>query len=236
VSSSSAGNGVAVEIRDLRFSYRPDVDVLRIRELEIPTGERVFLFGSSGSGKTTLLGLLAGVLETRQGSLQVLGKELTRMSRADRDAFRGAHVGYIFQLFNLIPYLTVLENITLPCRMSRQRRARLGGVALDEAAMELASQLNIGHLLSENVLALSVGQQQRVAAARALLGSPELIIADEPTSSLDADHREQFIEVLFALARPAQATVVFVSHDRRLEPLFGRSIALSDINRADRRA
>jgi putative ABC transport system ATP-binding protein len=182
------------------------------------------------------LGILAGVLEAREGSLQVLGKELAGMSRASRDAFRGAHIGYIFQLFNLIPYLSVLENITLPCQMSRQRRARLGGVTIEQAALVLARQLNIGHLLSENVLALSVGQQQRVAAARALLGSPELIIADEPTSSLDVDHREQFIEVLFSLAKPARATVVFVSHDRRLEPLFDRSIALSDINHVNSRA
>jgi putative ABC transport system ATP-binding protein len=232
VSSFSAASEAAIEIRDLRFSYRFDVDILRIPALKILSGERVFLFGPSGSGKTTLLGLLAGVLETHQGALRVLGQELTRMSRADRDAFRGAHIGYIFQLFNLIPYLSVLENIVLPCRMSRQRRARLGSVVLEQAAAELAAQLNLGDLLAENVLELSVGQQQRVAAARALLGSPELIIADEPTSSLDADHREQFIEVLFALAKPARATVVFVSHDRRLEPLFDRSIALSDINQA----
>jgi putative ABC transport system ATP-binding protein len=216
----------------LRFSYRPNVEVLRIPEFEILTGERLFLFGSSGSGKTTLLGLLAGVLEARQGSIEVLGKELTRTSRADRDAFRGAHIGYIFQLFNLIPYLNVLENITLPCRLSRERRERLNGVAIESAAKELGERLSIGGLLRESVIALSVGQQQRVAAARALLGAPELIIADEPTSSLDADHREQFINVLFALAQPARTTIVFVSHDRRLEPLFDRSLALSDINHA----
>ena len=154
------------------------------------------------------------------------------MSRSERDAFRGAHIGYIFQLFNLIPYLNVLENITLPCQLNRQRRVRLNGAPVKDVAVRLAESLNIGKLLWEKVVDLSVGQQQRVAAARALLGSPELIIADEPTSSLDADHREQFIEVLFSLAQPANSTIVFVSHDRRLEPLFDRSIALSDINHA----
>jgi putative ABC transport system ATP-binding protein len=220
-----------VEILDLKFAYPSGREILDIESLEIPSGETVFLYGPSGSGKTTLLGLLAGVLEARGGSVRVLGRELAGMSRAERDGFRGAHLGYIFQLFNLIPYLNVLDNITLPCQLNGERRAKLGNVAVDEAARRLAEQLNISRLLSEKVVDLSVGQQQRVAAARALLGSPELIIADEPTSSLDADHREQFIEVLFSLSRPAGSTIIFVSHDRRLEPLFDRSVALTGINR-----
>jgi putative ABC transport system ATP-binding protein len=162
--------------------------------------------------------------------VRVLGTDLTRLSNRRRDAFRAAHVGYIFQLFNLIPYLSVQENIVLPCRVSRERRARLGGTFPDEAAITLAEALEIGDLLRENVTRLSVGQQQRVAAARALIGSPELVIADEPTSALDSDRRERFLELLFARCADAGATLVFVSHDRQLEHVFDRAVSLADLN------
>jgi putative ABC transport system ATP-binding protein len=135
-------------------------------------------------------------------------------------------------MFNLIPYLRVIENITLPCRISKKRGRRLNGVGVDNAAIEIARQLGIGALVHENVTDLSVGQQQRVAAARALLGMPELIIADEPTSSLDEDQRENFLQLLFDQCREIGSTLLFVSHDRRMMPLFDRSISLSDINQA----
>jgi putative ABC transport system ATP-binding protein len=154
------------------------------------------------------------------------------MKPAERDAFRGSHIGYIFQLFNLIPYLTVEENITLPCRLSAERRRRLNGKDLHRAAREVADHLGIGGLLHENVTKLSVGQQQRVAASRALIGTPELIVADEPTSSLDHDHRERFIQLLFESCREAGSTLLFVSHDRTLMPMFGRAISLPEVNRA----
>src|SRR5690606_23811093 len=141
--------------------------------LRVGRGERVFVYGPSGSGKTTLLGLLAGVLRADSGSVELLGHDLSTMSGARRDAFRALHIGYIFQLFNLIPYLSVLENITLPCRMNHERRARLGDVKLEDAARRMADRLEIGELANERVTDLSVGQQQRVAAARALLGAPE---------------------------------------------------------------
>jgi putative ABC transport system ATP-binding protein len=124
----------------------------------------------------------------------------------------------------------VQENIVLPCRLSRERRERLRGVSADTAARALAEALHIGSLLGERVTKLSVGQQQRVAAARALIGSPELIVADEPTSALDSDRREQFLELLFERCAAADATLVFVSHDRHLEHLFDRAVSLADIN------
>jgi putative ABC transport system ATP-binding protein len=200
--------------------------------LEIAAGERIFIFGPSGSGKTTLLGLLAGVLKASSGEVRILGRNLTAMTPSQRDGLRAAHIGYIFQLFNLIPYLTVMENITLPCRLCAERRAKLNGAAMNDAAHRVADHLGIGGLLADSVADLSVGQQQRVAAARALIGTPELVIADEPTSSLDFDHRERFIELLFQECRQAGSTIIFVSHDRTLMPLFDRSILLPDINEA----
>jgi putative ABC transport system ATP-binding protein len=183
----------AVDIDNLNFAYRAARPVLKIAELKIAKGEKVFLHGPSGSGKTTLLGLLAGVLKAERGRVKILGRDLTQMSGPMRDALRGSHIGYIFQMFNLIPYLSVLENITLPCRVSRERRRRVAGASLESEARALADRLGIGAIVGESVTDLSVGQQQRVAAARALLGAPELIVADEPTSALDEDHRGNFL-------------------------------------------
>jgi putative ABC transport system ATP-binding protein len=233
--ASPAGAEPAVALRDVRFAYRRGVDVLRVERLDVRRGERVFVFGPSGSGKTTLLGLLAGVLRATSGSVQVLGRDLARLGGAERDAFRAEHVGYVFQMFNLIPYLSVRENVTLPARLSAGRRARLGGRSPDAAAEHLAAELEIAELLDERVTSLSVGQQQRVAAARALLGAPELVIADEPTSALDADRRERFLELLFQVCAEAGSTLIFVSHDRGLEPMFDRAVSLPELNGAGRR-
>ena len=224
------GSATAVLLRDVRFAYRTGADVLHVPALAVPRGERVFVFGPSGSGKTTLLGLMAGVLRATAGTVQVLGRDLGALSGAERDAFRAEHVGYVFQQFNLIPYLSVRENVTLPARLSARRRARLQGESPDAAAAHLADRLGIRELLDERVTALSVGQQQRVAAARALLGRPELVIADEPTSALDADRREAFLALLFASCAEAGSTLVFVSHDRALEPLFDRALSLPELN------
>lgn len=236
---TAAGAGAvapAVLGRGVRFAYRGGPDVLDIPDLNVPRGERVFLFGPSGSGKTTLLGILAGVLTPTAGELQVLGSDLGKLSAARRDAFRAEHIGYVFQMFNLIPYLSVRDNITLACRLGNARRARLGAVSLDDAARAIAAELEIDNLLGERVTDLSVGQQQRVAAARALLGAPELIVADEPTSALDTDRREAFLSLLFASCERAKATLVFVSHDLSLRPMFTRALDLSQLNRARGRA
>lgn len=222
----------AVELSQLRFAYRSGRDVLAIDHLLIDRGETVFLHGPSGSGRTTLLGLLAGVLQASSGAVKVLGSDFSTLSSGARDAFRARHLGYVFQMFNLIPYLPVRENILLPIRLDGHRRARLGTMSLDAAVADIAGQLDIGDLLDAPIGELSVGQQQRVAAARALIGAPEVIIADEPTSALDTDRREQFLQLLFASCRHAGATLIFVSHDHTLMPLFSRTVELGEINRA----
>jgi putative ABC transport system ATP-binding protein len=221
-----------VDIANLKFAYRAAKPVLDIAGFKIAKGERVFLHGPSGSGKTTLLGILAGVLTAERGQVKILGRDLTAISGPARDALRGSHMGYIFQMFNLIPYLSVVENILLPCRINRERRRRVRGTSLENEARALAEQLGIGQLVGESVMDLSVGQQQRVAAARALLGAPELIIADEPTSALDEDQRENFLKLLFTHCGAIGSTLLFVSHDRRMMPLFDRAISLPEINRA----
>jgi putative ABC transport system ATP-binding protein len=225
-----------VEIADLTFTWPGQrTPCLDIRRLELAAGERVFLHGPSGSGKSTLLALLGGVLVPQRGTLKVLGRALEAMRASERDRYRADHVGFVFQLFNLVPYLSVLDNVLLACRFSARRRERAiaaGGSAHAEA-IRLLAHLDIGDALLERpVTALSVGQQQRVAAARALLGRPEIVVADEPTSALDADRQAAFLELLSSECAEAGATLLFVSHDRRLAGEFTREIALPEINDA----
>jgi putative ABC transport system ATP-binding protein len=218
-----------IEIHDLEFQYTPGKPVLKIERLKINRGERIFIYGPSGSGKTTLLGLLAGVLPPQKGSIEILGEKLEKMSGSARDHFRGNHLGYIFQMFNLIPYLSVEENIRLSAELNPLRAKKVKGHE-SSSALAIAKALGIEDFLNRKVTELSVGQQQRVAAARALYGSPEIIIADEPTSALDYDHRERFLELLFSECEKTNATVLFVSHDRQLEKLFDRCLSLAEMN------
>lgn len=226
-----------IEIADLRFAWKRGAQpVLNIESLRVNRGERVFLRGPSGVGKSTLLNLLAGVALPQSGVLRVLGHELNTLGSAQRDHFRAHHIGFIFQMFNLIPYLSVVENVTLPCRFSSKRKHKVLAQAdsLEDEAIRLLDHLDMAHsdVLHNPVNELSVGQQQRVAAARALIGSPELVIADEPTSSLDADLRSAFIDLLFRECDNANATLIFVSHDNSLEAPFERTIEFQQINHA----
>jgi putative ABC transport system ATP-binding protein len=168
--------------------------------------------------------------------VRVLGQELGALGGAVRDRFRADHIGVIFQMFNLIPYLSVGENVCLPCAFSIRRRDRCeqSGTSVREVAARLLEHLDMGgdEMLRRKVTELSVGQQQRVAAARSLMGAPELILADEPTSSLDADRRAAFLELLFRECARERATLIFVTHDVTLAPLFDRAVEFADLNRA----
>jgi putative ABC transport system ATP-binding protein len=224
----------AIDLEHLEFAWRGGQTLLRVERFTVARGERVFLRGPSGSGKSTLLGLIGGVLVPGKGNVRLLGTDLTRLSASDRDRFRAEHLGFIFQMFNLIPYLSVLENVVLPAQFSRARRQHVRDGALREEALRLLTALGLTgeELLDRPVTQLSIGQQQRVAAARALLGRPEIIVADEPTSALDSDTRAGFLQLLMKECSTAGATLLFVSHDTSLGALFDRSIAMSDINRA----
>lgn len=222
-----------VRIADLRFAWPGHAPLLNIGAFELNAGERLFLRGPSGSGKSTLLGLIAGVLESDNGALHVLGQDLVKLSGGQRDQVRADHLGVIFQLFNLVPYLSVVQNVILPCRFSRRRQSEAqaaGGV--EQEAKRLLARLGLDDpdLLARNVTDLSVGQQQRVAAARALIGNPSLIIADEPTSALDADTRDRFIDLLSQEAQKTNAALLFVSHDASLAGLFDRALDLPELN------
>ena len=224
----------AIDVAELRFAWPGKATLLDVERFSLAAGERVFLRGPSGSGKSTLLGLIGGVLAPTQGSVRLLGHDLTGMSASARDAFRGEHLGFIFQMFNLIPYLSVLDNILLPARFSPRRAERVGasGPTAEAQRLLVALGLNDRELWGRGVTQLSIGQQQRVAAARALLGRPEIIIADEPTSALDHDTREQFLGLLQTECRALGSSLLFVSHDTSLGHLFDRVVNLSDINRA----
>ncbi len=226
-----------IDIRGLSFRWQPRAPVvLALEALRVEKGERVFIEGPSGSGKSTLLSLLAGVTVPQLGELRVLGRRLDRLGGVQRDHFRAHHIGYIFQMFNLIPYLSMVDNVLLPCRFSKARhdKALQRSPTLEAEAERLLDHLDMAHagLLHRPVTALSVGQQQRVAAARALMGAPELLIADEPTSSLDADRREAFVGLLFQECVQVGSTLAFVSHDASLEGLFDRTIRLAEVNTA----
>ncbi|MFQ6574978.1 ABC transporter ATP-binding protein [Pseudomonas sp. UM16] len=225
-----------IELTDLGFAWPGQAPLLEIPALRLEAGESLFLKGPSGSGKTTLLGLLGGVQKPDRGSIRLLGQDLSELKQGARDRFRVDHTGYIFQQFNLLPFLSVRENVELPCRFSRSRaqRATQRHGSINQAAASLLAHLGLKdpNLLARRADSLSIGQQQRVAAARALIGQPELVIADEPTSALDADTREAFIQLLFAECRAAGSSLLFVSHDQSLAPLFDRQLSLAELNRA----
>ena len=226
----------AVSHEGLRFA-RPAADApsVAMERLAVAAGERVFLCGPSGSGKTTLLSLIGGVLEAQAGRVVVCGQDLGVLRAGARDRFRADHIGFVFQLFNLIPYLSARDNILLPCRFSalRSRRVREAGRSPEAEAERLAAHLDLDRgLLDRPAAELSVGQQQRVAAARALIGRPPLVIADEPTSALDADRQRGFLELLLGECAAAGAALIFVSHDARQAAHNDRVVALDEINRA----
>lgn len=230
---SSAGPSarpLALALSGLRYRWPgAAAELLHIDALQLAPGAAVFLRGPSGCGKSTLLSLAAGVLPAQAGQVRLLGQDWAALRPGARDRFRADHLGYIFQQFNLLPYLSVLDNVRLPLRFSARRAARSQG----DAAEQLLARSGLARTLWARPAGhLSVGQQQRVAAARALIGAPELVIADEPTSALDEDLRQAFMALLLQSCRDAGSALLFVSHDLRLAEPFDRVLNLPDINRA----
>ena len=226
-----------IELEDLRFRWYPNgPEVLSIERFTVAVGERVFIQGASGSGKTTLLSLIGGVMTPQQGVVQVAGETVNAISGMHRDRFRAETIGFIFQMFNLIAYLSLTANVMLPCRFApmRHQKALNRSADLEQEARRLLGQLglDVDALAARPVAEMSVGQQQRVAAARALIGAPPLIIADEPTSALDSDTRQSFLDLLFQEVKAADATLLFVSHDASLQSRFDRTVQLNALNRA----
>jgi putative ABC transport system ATP-binding protein len=226
---------IILDIKNVCFRWKNSGSLLlNLPEFKIEKHEHVFLQGPSGSGKSTLLGLVGGILVSESGTLKVLGQDIQNLSRSGRDSFRVDHIGFIFQLFNLLPYLSIEENVMLPLSFSSIRAKRAGRTKIDQfkEAKRILKALALEEQLAKKspVTELSVGQQQRVAAARALIGNPELIVADEPTSALDSDLRHSFLELLFGECKKAGSTLLFVSHDSTLSDLFSRKISMDEIN------
>lgn len=216
----------ALSLQNIVYRWPGEAPILHIDHLTIERAEQVFLYGPSGSGKTTLLNIMAGICQPQQGEVFVLGKALNTFSPRMRDRFRAQHIGIIFQQFNLIPYLSVLDNLLLRGEFLSAKPAKLRAQAQD-----LLQQLNLQHYTTHYARQLSVGQQQRVAVARALLGAPQLIIADEPTSALDAENRADFLQLLFTSAQQSGASIVFVSHDKSLSSMFSKSLDITALNK-----
>ncbi|HMQ09683.1 MAG TPA: ABC transporter ATP-binding protein [Oligoflexia bacterium] len=227
-----------LHIRDLKFSWLNNKKpLLDIEDFAVQAGDRIFLHGPSGSGKSTLLNLIAGVLVPQQGKIEILKTNLSELSSGQRDQFRGDHMGFIFQMFNLLPYFSAIENVTLPSEFSKKKSKKVlsNTKSLKDEAYRLLLELKLDAKTLENkkVTQLSVGQQQRVATARALMGRPELIIADEPTSALDRNIRDDFLKLLFNECDKFGTTLIFVSHDQDLGKMFDRVVSLKEINRAE---
>jgi putative ABC transport system ATP-binding protein len=228
----------AVQIVNLRYRWPSQSrDTVCIEEWQLDAGSTLFLHGPSGCGKSTLISLIGGVLVASFGSMSICGYDFTQLSQAARDRVRADQIGFVFQQFNLIPYLSVRENVLLALRFSKVRRQRLVDSHREPeqevqrllAALELCTAATSVEFSNRPAHSLSVGQQQRVAIARALLGSPALVIADEPTSALDADARDRFMQLLFAEVRRVGATLLFVSHDRSLAAGFDQSIGFQEL-------
>jgi putative ABC transport system ATP-binding protein len=219
-------------VSDLTFSYPNSKSEFALPSFALSKGERVFIHGPSGSGKSTLLSLITGVLSPTSGAIDILDQPFSTLKNKHKDRFRADHIGYIFQQFNLIPFLSAVENVALGCEFSKQRQQRVirQFESVEQGAKTLLTTLGLSEdNIAKPVNQLSIGQQQRVAAARALLGEPELIIADEPTSALDSDTREEFINQLFKQAEKNNTSILFVSHDHTLAHLFERQVSISEI-------
>ena len=214
----------SLSIKDLVFRWSKNSNfLLNIAHWQVDSGQKVFLYGRSGEGKSTLLNLISGIESRYSGDIQVLGQNLANLNQRQKDNFRANNIGIIFQQFNLLPFLTAKQNILLAQRF----KGHSGATDKSELSaicekLELNSQL-----LNKKANDLSVGQSQRVAVARALYGSPALIIADEPPSALDSQSREQFIQLLLDSAK--SSTVIFVSHDMSLASHFDQQIGLAQL-------
>lgn len=219
-----------IHIQDLVFSYPDGDEILRLPRFALEKKERLLLLGESGSGKSTLLNILSGVLQPDGGQVEILGQNTTNLPGPARDSFRGKNMGIIFQSHNLIPFLSCLENILLPVRIGARP---VSGNAIEEVR-HLAASMQILHLLDRKPTMLSAGQRQRVAAARALIGSPPIILADEPTASLDAKNRDLFLELLFQTLQIGDSGLILASHDPAVQDLVGGRFDLAKENAAIR--
>ena len=224
-----------ININSCIFKYKNSTDnIINIKSLVVRSGKHVFLKGKSGSGKSTFLNLLSGILELENGNIEVLGVNLKTLNNLQKDKFRADNYGIVFQELNLLPYLSVEKNISLASEFSKEKANNIKDIGHEIDL--LLNALEFPHS-KKNIKAmeLSVGEQQRVAVARALLGKPKIIIADEPTSALDSDAKEKFMNLLFTQVEAQNSTLVFVSHDEELARYFDLVYDFDEINKVGKK-
>ena len=228
------GQPLAINIDDLSLKYQGS-DCLDIPSLAIEQGETILLFGENGSGKTSLMKILSGLIKPDSGSVSVLGHQLTTMTAKKTCQFRADYIGHIFQELNLIPYLTAMENMVLPCGFSnyKARNISTAGHTGEYEAYTLMAKLKCEDpsRLRKEADQLSKGLQQRVAIVRALMGKPRLILADEPASAMGAYSRKLVYNLLTTWAREHGSTLICISHDEEANAFFDRQINMKEINR-----
>lgn len=213
---------MSIKLTNISHSYNSKDYVLKDFNLDIEKKEIVAIVGSSGSGKSTLLNIVGGNIEPTKGNVLLNGTDISKLNSKEFENFKLKNIGYIFQNFNLIPYLNVLDNILLPATLLKENRRKY-----EKRALELLEELNLKEKAYSNILELSGGQQQRVAIARALLLSPEVILADEPTGSLDRKNSDNFMEMLKKVASEGNVSVMLVTHDLKVSEYADRVVDIS---------
>ena len=203
------------------------VDVLDVPGFVLAGGEQAALEGSSGSGKSTLLHVISGIMRPDSGRVEVAGTDITKLPEDRRDRLRADTLGLVFQQFNLLPGFTALENVLVAMSFASGRPDRLRAAGLLEA-------VGLGHRLHHKPAELSIGQQQRVAVARALANRPRAVLADEPTASIDAAHKQQVVDLLKDTCREEGVALLVVTHDPDVARQFPRRLTLEEFNRAGR--
>jgi putative ABC transport system ATP-binding protein len=218
-----------IAIRAMQFAYPAGAFRLVIPSFSVQAGERLAVIGPSGSGKTTLLNLIAGILTPNEGTIEVAGAEVSALGDARRRDFRIRNIGFVFQDFELLDYLNVLDNILHPYRITSALRLDR---TVRERAQGLAERLGVGDKLKRRADALSQGEKQRVAICRALLPGPRLILADEATGNLDPRNKGRILDLLFASVEAHGASLLAVTHDHELLPRFDRVVDFADFQPA----
>ncbi len=203
------------------------VKILYIPLFEVERGERVALFGPSGSGKSTFLHVLSGLLPVTSGTVTVADSRLDLLGEVERDRFRARSIGFVFQSFNLLQGLSALENVLLAQSLSGKPPDR-------KIAIALLEEVGLGHRLHNLPYRLSIGEQQRVAVARAMVHAPEIVLADEPTGSLDPIMAKEIMTLLDRMSADRGCTLIVVTHDQTMEGFFPRRVVFGDLNRAFR--
>ena len=222
-------NEETIKLDSLRFYWSKKTGFkIHVPKISVGQGEKVLLLGASGSGKTTLLSLICGFLNPVSGNIYLNNQRINDLTADKRDQYRSDNIGIIFQQFNLLPYASVIDNIILPLYFSKIRANKI--INQRETALNICKSLRLPNSIKDmQASKLSVGQQQRVAVARALIGNPSLIIADEPTSSLDNDTQKNFLELMFRQIQENKSSLLMVSHDTSLASYFDRVIDINDI-------